>query len=418
MVLKTLALLLSMLLFTAVMYGLHLIIDNVGSDIGTAARIVHAMGDDPSFIFSIDPADVHLDNENLPGDEELKHAAYVVGPKFILYLLATLVYWLLGFLFSRTDPLSALFFTNLFCFFGSSILIYLIALKSGKVSNRIFYFLLPILFLSLPSTYYLVHDPSYPHVITFFLLSSIYLVMSSYGGDSKRLALHLFASGFVIGLTFGVGSQAPLCIFAAVVFTGFVAFSKRLFFRSIFLQALGVFFAIALSELAFQIHGTSFIQWTWLHIHENIYSNQLNEPFPFIPFVYFRILFALTPATLIVFLSGCCLYKLWWKNVSLEGRSLLLTLAVVIVTMSFLPSTPLFRIIFPFFIIMQVCNFLMVLNMDKKILKYVVIALLLSETLVTLPSALFIRIEQGDYKSPIMRFEKEITIARYFGYSK
>jgi hypothetical protein len=348
----------------------------------------------------------------------LKSDTYVVGPKFILYLSATFVYWLLSFISSGIDPLSALFFTNLFCLFGSTALIYAIASKSGFAKSRASYALLPVLLLSLPSTYYLVYYPSYPHVILFFLLGSIYLVMRAYDGKASRSVALLFLSGLLLGFTTGVGSQAPLCIFVGLVFAGLVAFPRRLLIRTLLFLCLGIVAAILLSELAYQVNGESFIKLTWLHAHDNVYANHLKVPFPFIPLVYFRIIYALTPATLLIFLGGTCLYTLWRRNVSHEVRSLFLSLVTLLVVISFLPTTPLYRIVFPFFVLMQVCVFLMVLSVKKTAVRNVIIAVLLLETLLTLPSALFIRMEQSEFNSPVSLFENEIYIVRYFGYDK
>lgn len=391
-----------------------MLLDNSGADTGTAARLVYKLSTDPSFILSIQPH--KLGASTMGATESISLAAYICGPKFVFYLLATLVYLILRFLSLEIIPLSALFFTNLFCFFGSLILLYLVSRKSGNFSNRIFSFMLPVFLLSLPSVYYLVYIPTYPHMLVFFFLSSIYTVIRAYDGDFRRAAFMLFASGLILGLTLGGGSQAPMIIFTGVVFTGFVALSKRLFFKSVLLQSLGILSAVTVSELAYRIYGASFIQLIWLHTFENVYANHLEVPFPFIPFIYLRIIFAIAPVTLVVFLVGICSYKWWWKNVTFEGRSLFFSLIIVLFTFSFLPTTPLFRIIFPVFIIMQICVLLIVLNLKIKVVQYIVIALLLSETLVLLPSTLFIKSNHGGHKSPLSRLDDERAIVKYFGY--
>lgn len=418
MIRKAIYVLLAAVLYSVTLYAVHLLVDNAGADVGTAAMVVYKLKEDPSFIYTINQDGVKRGlGEDAPEEEKLRNAAYVCGPKFAVYSAAAAVYSFCSLAWPSMDPLSALFITNLAFFFASAALMCLILMRCNGFDARGFAILSPALFFSLPTIYFLVFYPTYLFMLTFFMLAAIYLVMRSYENNGFSYA-RLFLSGAALGLTVGAGSQAIVCVFAGVVFTGIYAFSKRFLFKSLLIQALGVLVIVALSELAFQVNGASLLKWVWLHTHENVYDNHLKEPFPFIPLVYFRILYALLPLTLATFIGGLFVSKLWWKNTASEGRSLIISLLVVLIALSLLPNTPLFRIFFPFFIIMQLCIFMMAMNTKVKTVKYAIIALLLLETALTLPSALFIRLGPTENNSPIQVFEDERKIVRYFDYGQ
>ena len=416
MIRKAIFMLLAAVLYSASLYAVHLLVDNAGADVGTAARIVYKLKEDPSFIYTINQNGVkHGLAKDAPEEEHLRNDAYVCGPKFAVYSASAALYSISSIVWQGADPLSALFFTNLACFFGCAALIYLILMRSCGFGSSGFAILSPALFLSLPTLYFLVYYPTYLFMLTFFMLAAIYLVMRSCDNNEFSYA-RLFVSGIALGLTIGAGSQAAVCIFAGVVFTGIYAFSKRFFFKSLIIQALGMLAVVALSELIFQANGASLLKWVWLHTHENVYDNHLKEPFPFIPFIYFRILYDLQPLTLAVFIGALFASKLWWKNATTEGRSLVISLIITLAALSILPNTPLFRILFPFFIVLQLSIFIMAMNTKTKAVKYAIIALLLIETTVTLPPALFIRLGQTEHNSPILVFEDERKILRHFDY--
>lgn len=406
--------LLAAVLYSAFLYSVHLLVDNAGADVGTAARVVYKLREDPSFIFGIKQDRVkHGLDSTLTEDEKLRNDAYACGPKFAAYGIAAGVFSLGSLAWAGIDPLSALFFTNLAFFFASVSLIVFILKRSGSFDKWTFAFIAPALFLSMPSVYYLVFYPTYLFMLTFLLLLAVYIVMRSCGNNRCSTA-GLFVSGAALGLTAGTGAQAVVCIFAGAVFTALYAFPKRLFLKSLLVQSLGIIAAIALAELAFQLNGSSFLKWTWLHTRENVYDNHLKAPFPFILFVYPRMLYALVPLTLAAFTAGLLLSKLWWKHLTDAGRSLLASLLVTVSVLSFLPNTPLFRVFFPFFVVMQIIVFMMVLNIKVKAVRYALVALLLVETALSLPAAMFIRLGPTENNSPVQVFEDERKILRYF----
>jgi hypothetical protein len=416
MIRKVLYVLLAAFLYSVFTYAVHLLVDNAGADVGTAARVVYKLKDDPSFIFTINQDGVkHGLSNDASEDELLRNDTYVCGPKFAPYTAAAAIYSICGIAWPGADPLSALFITSLICLFGCAVLTCLILMRSGYFAGKTFVILSPVLFFSMPTIYYLAFYPTYLFMLTFLLLAAIYLVMRSYENE-KSSSGKLLLSGTVLGLSIGTGPQAVVCIFAVVVFTGVFALSKRFFLKSLLMQSAGILVAVALSELAFQANGASLFKWVWLHTHENIYDNHLKGPFPFIPLVYFRILYALLPLTLAAFIGGLCLSKMWWKNVTSEGKSLFISLLIVLATLSVLPNTPLFRVFFPFFIVIQLCIFMVIMNIKRKTVRYSFIMLLLLETALNLPSSLFIRIGPSEHNSPIMPFEDERKIIKYFNY--